>query len=30
MQTWVDFKQNVIEAAIDQSEIMCTCWWRTL
>jgi len=34
-QTWVDFEQNVIEAAIDQwcdshMQIMYACWWRTL
>jgi len=35
MQTWVDFGQNVITAAIDQWRDClrsCTyaCWWRTL
>jgi len=32
-QTWVDFEQNIIEAAIDQwrdSLRSCACWWRTL
>jgi len=34
-QTWVNFEQNVIEAAIDQwrdslRSCMCICWWRTL
>jgi len=35
-QTWVDFEQKVIEAAIDQwrdslrSCMRAACWWRTL
>jgi len=32
-QTWVDFEQNVIEAAINQWRDrlrLCACWWRTL
>jgi len=31
MQTWFDFEQNVIEAAIEQwrdSLRLCACWWR--
>jgi len=35
LQTWFNFEQNVIEAAIDHavarpSEIICACWWRRL
>jgi len=34
VQTWFDFEQNVIKAAIDQwhdrLRSLCACWWQTL